>query len=86
MKKIAVILLSAILLSGCGSSAVEQSVPVNTSQTLFERHAIDGRYSILADLETRVCYLEYNYQSGYAGFGGITVMLNENGTLKLWEE
>lgn len=85
MKKILIALLLSILLTGCGSSVVEQGQPI-TASGMFERHSIDGYYAILVDKETRVCYLEYKRQSGYAGFGGLTVMLNSDGTPKLWEE
>lgn len=62
-----------------------QGEPI-TESVMFERHNIDGDYAILVDKETKVCYLEYKRQSGYAGFGGLSVMLNADGTPKLWEE
>lgn len=85
MKRLTVMLLSAALLIGCGSSTVEQGEPIMASG-VFERHSIDRDYAILVDKETKACYLEYKHSSGYAGHGGITVMLNADGTPKLWEE
>lgn len=83
MKKLAVVLLSAALLIGCGVSSAR------AESGMFERHVIDTDHTILVDRETMVCYLEYghldNFTSG-ASWGGITVMLNADGTPKLWEE
>lgn len=83
MKRLMVVLLSAALLIGCGTSSAQ------AGNSMFERHEIDADHTILVDRETKVCYLEYghlaNFTSG-ASWGGITVMLNADGTPKLWEE
>ena len=52
--------------------------------TMFERHRLDGKYSILVDKETNVCYLQYGKTFDYQY--GITVMLNADGTPKIWRE
>ena len=77
MRKIlaCLILLSAVLLASCGRH--------NSSQNkLFEYHDVGIYYGILVDKETNVCYLEYKSGKNY----GITVMLNPDGTPKLWED
>lgn len=86
MKRIAIILLFVMLLTGCGNGAIEQAGVVDSSVAMFERHVIGGDYAILVDMETKVCYLEFKHQAGYAGSGGIAIMLNADGTPKLWEE
>lgn len=55
---------------------------------MFERHKLDKYYSILVDKETNVCYLEYKATNSIGGltYYGITVMLNADGTPKIWEE
>ena len=83
MKRLAVVLLSAALLIGCGASSVQ------AGNSMFERHEIDVDHTILVDRETKVCYLEYGHLNNFnngASWGGITVMLNADGTPKLWEE
>jgi len=83
MKKLAVVLLSTALLIGCGSSSVR------ATGNMFDRHPIDADHSILVDRETKVCYLEYGHSANFtngSAWGGITVMLNADGTPKLWEE
>ncbi len=44
-------------------------------------HVIDDEHAIIVDRETGVCYLQF------AGWkqGGLTVMLNADGTPKIWE-
>lgn len=50
----------------------------------FIFHHIDDCYTILEDKETGVCYLEFNVK--LTDKYGITIMLNEDGTPKTWEE
>lgn len=78
----------ALSLTACGSedSIVESAETETESVAMFERHTLDDRYSILVDKETGVCYLEYDHCAGYDGYYGITVMLNADGTPKIWEE
>lgn len=77
----------ALSLAACGSgnSIVENADTEVESTAMFERHRLDGCYSILVDKETGVCYLEYESCAGYQGYYGITVMLNADGTPKIWE-
>lgn len=51
-------------------------------QIPFERHKLDHYYSILVDGETGVCYLEYMGPKMY----NIAVMLNSDGTPRIWKE
>lgn len=75
----------ALSLTACGDSVsvVEDDDTVTELTKMFERHTLDDRYSILVDKKTGVCYLEFD--SGYYRYG-ITVMLNADGTPKIWGE
>ncbi len=74
---------SALSLTACESSEVVENVKEETvTGAMFERHNIDECYSILVDKDTGVCYLEYNGIREY----GIVVLLNTDGTPKIWEE
>lgn len=83
-KIISVLLATLIVLSinGCGSSVVADAETAQEQTAMFERHTLDDWYSIIVDKETGVCYLEMS--GGYQY--GITVMLNADGTPKIWEE
>lgn len=75
----------ALYLTACGDSVsvVENADTATESTAMFERHTLDdNKYSILVDKETGVCYLERKIGYQY----GITVMLNADGTPKIWEE
>lgn len=90
-KKLIALLITvtmALSLTACGHNvSVAENVYTETeSASMFEWHTLDDCYSILVDKETGVCYLEYDYASGYCGYYGITVMLNADGTPKIWEE
>ena len=78
----------ALSLTACedSGSVVENADTEAESTEMFERHTLDDSYSILVDKETGVCYLEYKCGVGYKGYYGITVMLNADGTPKIWEE
>lgn len=92
IKKIGVLIIAgtmmALSLTACGSenSIVESAETETESAVMFERHKLDNCYSILVDKETGVCYLEYECGIGRQGYYGITVMLNADGTPKIWEE
>ena len=84
MEKFAVILLMAVLVIGCGSSA-----EVQAKYIMFDEHRVDNEHMILVDRDTKVCYLQYGSTSNITtgeSYGGITIMLNADGTPKLWEE
>lgn len=85
MKKILTIILltSTILLAtACSSSVVSNAGEENEGQTMFERHKLDDGYSILVEKDTGVCYLEFDACNCYS----ITVLLNADGTPKIWED
>ena len=89
-KKIWVLFMAAVMalsMTACGSgnSIVHNADTEVESTAMFERHRLDDCYSILVDKETGVCYLEYECGIGYRGYYGITVMLNADGTPKIWE-
>lgn len=87
MKKILAVLLLSIMMTGCGkSSDVSETENASAEQgelSTFERHELGRYYSILVDKQTGVCYLECECIGGYYG---IVVMLNTDGTPKIWEE
>lgn len=56
------------------------------NEVAFQRHPLNNGYSILVEKTSRVCYLEYMSDVGGVGHYGITVMLNADGTPKIWEE
>lgn len=78
----------ALSLAACAgeNSVVEKTDTKTESTAMFERHILDDCYCILVDKETGVCYLEYEKPFGYCNSYGITVMLNADGTPKIWEE
>lgn len=90
MKRILLILgFTTLLLTGCVDpsksivSEVEESSEVDSK---FERYKLDDCYSILVEKESGICYLEYEYRYWYQGYYGITVMLNPDGTPKIWRD
>ena len=89
-KKIIALMITATLalsLTACGSVSVIENADTETElNAKFERHTLDDNYSILVDKETGVCYLEYECAIGRQGYYGITVMLNADGTPKIWVE
>lgn len=91
MKKKIVLLLFVMLttlslttLSLCSRNEAPTTTNVEDNepgQTLFERHSFDYYYAILVDRETGVCYFERDYP----GLQGMTIMLNTDGTPKIWK-
>lgn len=75
------LIASMLFLGGCGSKVVDAGYGADFSGMLI-RHNLDGAYSILEDRNSGVCYLEYCIGYHY----GITVMLNPDGTPKLWSD
>ena len=45
----------------------------------------EGKFEIYVDRKTKVMYLQSNKGLGYQGYGGLTVMLNEEGKPLLFE-
>lgn len=87
MKKILVVALIVMMLTGCGNKFAGVVSDIGTvAAQKFDRYEIGDNYSILADKETGVCYLEYYAHKGRSiAVYGITVMLNADGTPKIWE-
>ena len=85
-KIISVLLATLIVLSvnGCGSNVVTNAENTQEQVEMFERHKLGSGYSILVDKETGVCYLEK--RGGYHYQYGITIILNADGTPKIWEK
>lgn len=93
MKKIIIgFCFMTLLLAGCSGTSrlpkgiVSEAEESNKIDSKFERHRLDNCYSILVEKESGICYLEYEMDAGNQGYYGITVMLNPDGTPKLWEE
>lgn len=72
----------ALSLTACVNRVIESADTVSESIAMFERHRFNSHYSILVDKETGVCYLEKGNEDTTAY--GITVMLNPDGTPKIW--
>ena len=73
-------------LTACGTDVVVNENYTNESSDVrFIKHIIESpfgeSYSILEDADSGVCYLVYKSEYRY----GITVMLNPDGTPKIWE-
>lgn len=88
-----ILIIVIITAVACGSTVSTERDETNKSSTKYEYetqndkfifHHIDDYYTILEDKETGVCYLEYN--SKLTDKYGITTMVNEDGTPKIWEE
>lgn len=80
-KRIVLVVLLALFMTGCANEFINQSDDVVNQSFRFNRHDISVHYSILVDSETDVCYLQHIGTDG----SGITVLLNADGTPKLWE-
>ena len=83
MRRFATCVLALVVvlsLPACSSNVVHDAE--GSAYAMFERHRIDGYYSILVEKNTGICYLEYYTDNRY----GITVMLNTDGTPRIWEE
>lgn len=84
-KIISVLLATLIVLSvnGCNPSVIVDAETTQEQAVMFEQHKLDDCYSIFVDKETGVCYLVVSKDKWE---NGITVMLNADGTPKIWEE
>lgn len=82
-KKIAAAILTAtLLIAGCES--VNVSTEQDVDSIVVDRIVVDhtDNYTIYADKDTGVMYLFVG--GGYKKGGGLTVMLNADGTPKIW--
>lgn len=101
MKKIAIILSIILLLSsltGCAEYADAWQEGVDRAYAIQEQKAIESGYFelvfqdnddhlyILRDTLTDVLYMQYHDWAGYGAAGGLTVMLNADGTPLLYAE
>ena len=71
MKKIIIILMTSIFLTGCDETSeniVSEATESSQMDFKFERHRLDEHYSILIEKESGVCYLEYYNSNPYQGF------------------
>jgi len=79
MRKMIIILLMAIMLTGCGAK-VDRETQSETSRFMeLER---TGKWLIVADKETGVMYSVAN--GGYS-YGVFTLLVDENGKPLVWE-
>lgn len=76
MKKIILLAITLLMLTGCNIEAKEQERKTKYIQNY-------SCYSIITDKETCVQYVEFG---GYRNGGGMSVMYNADGTIKLNEE
>lgn len=78
MKKLAIMLVLAISLSGCSGTNSNTEYENNGR---FRKVYSDFTNSIYVDSETNVMY--FWHHGGYSG--GLTVMVDENGKPLIWE-
>jgi PBP1b-binding outer membrane lipoprotein LpoB len=76
-KILAAILVTTLLIAGCGN---KQDTYSEQEKSIVKVENNIG-YSVYVDKDTGVMYLSVD--SGYGG--GITVMINEDGTPKIWQ-
>lgn len=88
MKKllIAILLVMCLCITGCtfrASWGETEAKETEESKPMFERLYADVNISVFIDTETNVMYVVYH---GGSGAGGITVMVDQDGKPRLWEE
>lgn len=82
MKKMVIaIALVSVLLCGCSNFCKEPKERIDDRFVTVQRQ-IESRFKIIVDTETNVMYL----MDGLGHQGGITVLLNADGTPMLWDE
>jgi hypothetical protein len=83
MKKILISITLMMCLAGCAAVySSEGNDTVVNRKLLFEKVYSSTMISVYVDTETNVMYAAY--QSGYGG--GLTVMVDQDGKPRLWEE
>lgn len=83
MKKIVLVLICVLLLTGCKDNSVKSTTSVQKIMPdLISLSEDDGNYYYVVDKKTRVVYLKYD--NGH--HSGITVMLKADGTPVLAED
>jgi hypothetical protein len=81
MKKLAIMLALAIILSGCSGRNFNTEYENNENNGRFRKVYADFLNVIYVDSETNVMY--FWHTGGYSG--GLTVMVNENGQPLIWK-
>lgn len=82
-KALLAVAVAALLLCGCEGNAVswgESGVIRMDTQKRFVSDVDTDMFGIVVDSHTGVTYLTWKRGSGNSGIGGITVLLNRDGT------
>ncbi len=82
MRKIIAVILVAVFVTGCAGEVITREEDVASQILHFDEHKLDMEYSIIVDADTDVCYLINTDIYG----GGMTVLLNPDGTPRLWKD
>lgn len=86
MKKIsllAMLLVCLILLCGCGGKMTEKEIAdERISDRMFMKVSVENSGRVIVDKETNVMYwMAY----GAYNYGTLTLLVNPNGTPRIWE-
>ena len=81
MRKIIAVILVAVFVTGCVGEVITREEDVASQILHFDEHKLDMEYSIIVDADTDVYYLINTDIYG----GGMTVLLNPDGTPRLWK-
>lgn len=89
MKKIVLMVLltvTVLVISGCSGSMNEEThtdmSQANTTSTFIEVETYDS-FDVVYDKDTKVMYA---ISSGTSNYGNFTMLVNADGTPKLWKE
>ena len=86
-----ILIIPITLLTGCGkTSKSDNFTSEENNRFVFVKEYTSNpnsgeRFGILLNKETKVMYIYYNSGGVYSGTGGLSVMLNNDGTPMLWE-
>jgi hypothetical protein len=86
-----VLIMPITLLTGCGKTSKSDNFASeeNNRFVFVKEYTINPngseRFEIFVDKETKVMYIYYNSGGVDWATGGLSVMLNNNGTPMLWE-